>query len=323
MRLTLSISERSRWLVLAKRLRRALRHGLRSLDVEGINKPGDLARSLMTELQAVAGWMEGPLLKIPATAATTKSTPSSLSPSRTRTRQWLERELQRATHQCLASEHWVWVATEVQPGLEPRLALATALRAELEADFPAELAARLLRRLPALGNGHGEKLRAALRTGIRILPGGDHFIARLVTRGRLGLLHESVLEVQAMMDDGATLEMEGASSAEAVACRFHARYVNLSIAWETHELTRDKVKTYKDQDSELYTSMIRTCIPPYYRGVLANSVLLRVQSPRLRAETPTSRRAAGATQKNGPLMDSLNRTAYQPERKILQPLPNN
>ena len=226
------------------------------------------------------------------------------------------------THECLASQHWVWLATEVQPGLDARLALATALRAELEADFPAELAETRMWRLPVLGNGHGAKLRAALRTGIRILPGAEDCVARLVTAGRLALLRESIQEVQAMIE-GATLETDADRSAEDTARRIHARHVDLSIAWEAHELTRDIVKTCKDRDHELYTSKIRTCIPPYYRGVLANIAHFNGQSPRqLVAETPTSRRAVAATQKNAPRQGFCNLTDHQLETRALQPLHN-
>ena len=127
------------------RLRRALRRSLRHL---GGCSPAAGQQRAAAGAAADAGGARGPLPCSP--------------------RGILQR-LHGVSRDCLDSRHWVFLATEVQPDLDARMALATALRAELDEEIPADHAAEytqvaaVLRNLPPLEPAEAARLRDALR----------------------------------------------------------------------------------------------------------------------------------------------------------------
>ena len=172
--------------------------------------------------------------------------------------------LHGVSRDCLSSCHWVFLATEVQPDLDARMALATALRAELDEEISPGQAekytqvAAVLENLPPLEPAQAASLRDALRLRTRRISLLDGEMDGGLT-GRCMLLRSELEVMRRWMIWDVPLRGNAADWRQLTTCAT-LRAMNGAISADP---SGSKAKLLTELARHTYHT-----VPPYYRRVL-------------------------------------------------------
>ena len=172
--------------------------------------------------------------------------------------------LHGVSRDCLSSCHWVYLATEVQPDLDARMALATALRAELDEEISAGHAekytqvAAVLENLPPLEPTKAASLRDALRLRVRHISLLDSEMDGGLS-GRCFLLHSELEVMRRWMIWELPLRGNAADWRQLATCAT-LRAMNDAISVDP---SGSKTKLLAELARHTYHT-----VPPYYRRAL-------------------------------------------------------